>query len=474
MSSSKHVITHAIKAHTSDIKAVCSAVINDHDVIFTVGRDGKGVAHVHYPGSSTWQRKVVFDAGQRFANSVCFVPSSAEYPDSLLIGSLDGLIRSYNLPDNFTTSHYPVTTLEPTHTIQEHHDNITSLVYSSSHDTLLSGSWDTTARSYKRDIKGKWHVKHLLKGHESAVWGVAIASADSYLTASADLFIRLFEGQECKVVWSGHQDVVRCIKLLPPAASEGEEQLFVSTSNDPNLLINSLDPRARPPGIPTNGGEPVRVLKGHTSIVYDLAVCQDKFVTASEDGTARIWNWREQKQDQQLQETIWHPKNIGSVWCVASLHGGDIVTGGSDGVLRVFSTLHKDGHGERIAEEQGKQDKEMSLGEQDNTFGPLTVDQIESFNKDANEAEQSTRRAEYLVTSTPSSSSTNRQQHPTTGILYDALLPIDVSDDTEALLLGVNKGDDPRQVAQRFIEEHDLPRSYLEEIVAFVTMLMPK
>lgn len=115
--------------------------------------------------------------------------------------------------------------------IEEHYGNVTSLRYCD--ELLLSASWDTTARSYRRDRKGKWHRIHLLKGHESAVWGIEVLDAkegaERYLTASADLFVRLFEANECKVVWEGHRDVVRDLKLLNRGQAS-QEQLFASSS----------------------------------------------------------------------------------------------------------------------------------------------------------------------------------------------------------------------------------------------------
>lgn len=217
----QHQITHSIKAHDSDVKAICSTIINDHEVVFSVGRDGKGVALVRLPksdGGVVWKRALEFDAGPRFANSVCFVPASLKekhkgeqlqqitktacfrahrahsypLPDCLLIGSLDGLIRSYDLPTNFVSDATgqpdapatPATPLEPTQIVQEHHDNVTSLRFSRS--LLISGSWDATARSFRRDVKGRWKLVHILKGHQSAVWGVEVVDdrpgQEKYLT----------------------------------------------------------------------------------------------------------------------------------------------------------------------------------------------------------------------------------------------------------------------------------------------------
>lgn len=75
------------------------------------------------------------------------------------------------------------------------------------------------------------------------MWGIEIVDAregeEKYLTASADLFVRMFEGEECKVVWEGHRDVVRDLRLLNRGKEGQKEQLFASSSyvrtNEPAL-----------------------------------------------------------------------------------------------------------------------------------------------------------------------------------------------------------------------------------------------
>lgn len=188
------------------------------------------------------------------------------------------------------------------------------------------------------------------------------------------------------MIWAGHQDVVRSLVLLPPSQSRPPESsgtsqddldfdpLFLSTSNDPPLLVNSLSPSARPPNKPTNGGEPVRILEGHTSIVYECCLCPAptsssssfsspageprRVVTSSEDGTLRWWDWTVPQSDSAsaLVETVEMP--VESVWCVAALPlSGDVVAGGSDGVVRVYSSSsaeHPAGVGQEIGEEEGE------------------------------------------------------------------------------------------------------------------------
>ena len=129
------------------------------------------------------------------------------------------------------------------------------------------------------------------------------------------MFVRLFKNGELLKMYSGHSDVVRGIEVLTPRISPSpsapeerapsaspksgdglvpffpNEHLFATTSNDMTVRIWSLDDRRSPPTVPTNGGEALRVLKGHKSLVYDVAALgQDRLVSCGEDGSARIWN----------------------------------------------------------------------------------------------------------------------------------------------------------------------------------------
>lgn len=141
-------------------------------------------------------------------------------------------------------------------------------------------------------------------------------------------------------------------------------------SNDPPIHLNSLSPTRRPPGIPTNGGPPLLKLEGHTSIVYSLALLpphlssyaagpgeekeqregrESLLVSSSEDGTVRIWDpnphyaseGEEERRESRLVATIPHP--ITTIWSVDVLPTSrDIVSGGEDGMVRVFTLSGKE------------------------------------------------------------------------------------------------------------------------------------
>jgi phospholipase A-2-activating protein len=279
------------------------------------------------------------------------------------------------------------------------------------------------------------------------------------------------------MVYAQHTDVVRSLELLP-AVDETmlvrdvqpettpplylDEQLFASTSNDGTVRIWSLDPRRSP--TVGNGGEPLRILRGHTSLVYDVAAfshvdddgstsLRSRLVSSGEDGTVRVWDW----VAGQLLSTIRVP--VISVWCIAVLpRSGDVVIGSSDALVRVYSSrpvVHEDA---------------------DSAFlGPvLSVDEVQQQAAHASDIHHSLDSAQratiQAVDPMTDTNAGNKEIHD--GQEYDAVLRIDVSDDSEPLPLPINRQDDRRAAAAAFIERHSLPQSYLDDIVNFINLVM--
>lgn len=99
-------------------------------------------------------------------------------------------------------------------------------------------------------------------------------------------------------------------------------------------------------------GECIQQLDGHTSFVYSVDVLSTgEFVSAGEDRTVRIW------KDGQNIQTLQQP--CISVWTVAALPNDDIVVGGSDAAVRVF-TRNMD----RMASAEGQKEFEELLASQ--------------------------------------------------------------------------------------------------------------
>lgn len=180
---------------------------------------------------------------------------------------------------------------------------------------LLTGSWDKTARVWKLSAVSESSFI-VLEGHEAAVWAVATLNSGKYVTGSADKNIIYWSasGEKLKVL-KAHKDCVRGLLSLP-------NNSLISAGNDAVIKLWDED------------GECIRELCGHSNYIYSIAfnkhLGNDVFVSGGEDSTIRMWN-----STGPLGESIMLPAQ--SVWSVACLNNGDIVTGTSDGIVRIFT-----------------------------------------------------------------------------------------------------------------------------------------
>ena len=196
-----------------------------------------------------------------------------------------------------------------------HAGNITCLAFSKDGSRIVSGGWDSQV--FVWDVE-EGNVTAELTGHDGPVWGVMVYDEKLVLTACADKMIRIFDinGKSLKAV-KGHTDVVRCFCKLPPGHWSGAA--FASAGNDEVIRLWTLE------------GQPMGELDGHTAYIYSLAILPNgDIVSSSEDRTVRIW------RDGQCLQTITHPAI--SIWAVAACdETGDIVSGASDKIIRIFS-----------------------------------------------------------------------------------------------------------------------------------------
>ena len=267
-----------------------------------------------------WQRSPAgFDShitaqGTDYINSITYLPPSSAYPEGLVVsGGRDTIIDvrrpSASAGDNAERL------------LVGHTNNVCTLDVSPDGKFIVSGGWDGQARVWSVE---KWETEFVLSGHEgTSVWAVVALDARTILTGSTDKNIRIFDlnkavAGEVQPSSTIHTpDIVRALCRLPKGHPSGAD--IASASNDGLLRFWKLN------------GQLLAELSGHESFVYALAALPTgEIVSSGEDRTVRVWKGSECVQ------TITHPAI--SVWCVAACpESGDIVSGASDGVARVFT-----------------------------------------------------------------------------------------------------------------------------------------
>lgn len=344
--------------------------------------------------------------------------------------------------------------IEPLYFLAGHTSNVCAL--DSGYGLVVSGSWDKTACVWK---DGKMLYK--LTGHEQAVWAVLILSPSLILTASADKSIRLWESGKLKSEYKGHTDAVRGLAKL-------SDTTFVSCGNDASLRIWDIGSKV-----------PLQELYGHTSFVYSVAVDPKSgdIFSAGEDRSFRVWRHGECIQAVTLPFI--------SVWSISiNPNNGDLAVGGSDFMIRIFS---------RDPSRRASADEIKSFNEAVSSSG-IGKDQVGSINKEAlddakgleipgkKEGEIKMIRTEKNTVEAyqwsagkwikigevvGSAGSTAKKLY--NGVEYDYVFDVDIEEGAPPLKLPYNVTENPFDAARRFLEDNELPLSYLDTVASFIT-----
>ncbi|KAJ8959902.1 hypothetical protein NQ318_011639 [Aromia moschata] len=178
-----------------------------------------------------------------------------------------------------------------------------------------------------------------------------------------------------------------------------------------------------------------------------------------------------------------------SVWCVACLPNGDIVTGTSDGIVRIFTQDES-----RVADEANltKFNEEVNALKQQSLkeIGGVKVSDLPG--KEAlydpgkrNGQMKMVRENNTVVAYTWVEDGGNSHWEKVGDVLggtdkddsgrtiyegeaYDFVFSVDVEEGKPPLKLPFNRGDDPYQAAHKFLSKHMLPAEYLEQVVDFI------
>ncbi|KAI8050860.1 WD40-repeat-containing domain protein [Syncephalis plumigaleata] len=436
-------LSASLTGHEDDVRAI--TVAND-TVIYSASRDKTVRSWTRSnKGKDTEEFKEgdIYLGHAGFVNAITYIPPSNENPKGLVVsGSSDKTIHIYD-PDKHA---------EPIFTLVGHSDNVCAL-HVSSLNIIVSGSWDCTAKVWEN-----WQCSWTLEGHNQAVWAVLALDDGSIVTGSADKTIRRWRDGRCVATLQGHQDCVRGLAVVPNIG-------FLSCSNDSTLRLWSLN------------GECLRELSGHTSFVYSIAVLPTgEFVSSGEDRSVRVW------KDKECVQVIMHP--CVSVWTVAALPNGDFVSGGSDNTVRVFTRSH-----ERVANDTILEQYNELLASQaipSNQVGDVDKNKLPGL-----EALQQPGKKDQQVIMVRSGDKVEAHQWSASegiwvkigevvdavgdkrkqlyeGKEYDYVFDVDIGEGVPPLKLPYNTTENPYMAAQTFINKHELPQSYLDEVAQFI------
>ncbi|KAG5927490.1 hypothetical protein E4U42_002167 [Claviceps africana] len=447
--------------HEADVRAVTFA---SSDVVLSASRDC--TVRKWSRGSQTPPsfEGTLISRGSDYINSVAFAPASAEYPNGLVISGGKDTIIEVKSPNAASTDHAERLLIGHAH-------NVCTLDVASDGSYLISGGWDGQARVWNLQ---KWETALMLAGHEDkAVWGVVALDAKTAVTGCADKSIRIYdltqstagEVQPKSTIYT--PDVVRGLCKVPENHPSGAD--IASASNDGTIRLWKLS------------GQQVGELRGHESFVYSLtSLPSGELVSAGEDRTVRVWKGSECVQ------TITHPAI--SVWTVAAdAVTGDIVTGASDGVARVFTrrpdqVADQDTLAEFDSAVKGSAIPQQQLGgiNKEKLPGPefLTakcgtkegqVQMIKEENGNVTAHTWSMSQQQWInvgtVVDAAGSSGRKVEYH---GESYDFVFDVDIEDGKPPLKLPYNLSENPYERATKFLNDNELPLSYLDNVANFI------
>lgn len=442
-----------LHGHSLDVRSVA---VTSKNAIISGSRDRTAKLWLPNEINTGYNAVTTYNDQKNFVASVLYLEPTNEFPSGLVVtGGNDHLILIYQMHEPFTSF-----------TLKEHSNTVCALTKGFEPNTFLSSSWDCTAKLWSLTLLP--NSVRTFTGHTAAIWSVIQLKNGNIVTGCADKTIGVFSKDGFRInTIQGHTDCVRSLVELPDA------NCFLSASNDATIKVWDYN------------GSNVDTYYGHTNYIYCIArnTCGGKscFVSCDEDRTVRYWN------DGVNTETFKLPAQ--SVWTVACLPNGDIVTGSSDSLVRVFTQDEN-----RVASEDALRvfDEEVAALTQQSTqeIGGYKVSDLpgkEALYEPGKKAGEMKmiREPQGVVAYTWVDEGENSHWEKVGDVLggvnpnagdkttyegksYDFVFTVDVEDGKPPLKLPYNKGDDPYVAAHKFLEKNILPAAYLDQVVNFI------
>ncbi|KAK4247718.1 PUL domain-containing protein [Corynascus novoguineensis] len=456
-----------LKGHDADVRAVCFPAA---DTVLSSSRD-----QTVRLWRKTADKPPAFDAtitsqGHGYINSLTFLRASSSWPEGLILSAGQEAIIEAKRPTLTATDNAD-------RLLVGHGHNVCALDVSSRGSYVVSGGWDGKSLVWETE---KWQISAQLvhQGEVKSVWAVLAYNEHTVITGSADTHIRIFDLRQ--INGNGEVEprrtlstnsVVRALCKLPgglkghPSGAE-----FASAGNDGIIQLWKMN------------GTQVGALQGHDSFIYSLACLPtSEIVSAGEDRTVRIWRGSECIQ------TITHPAI--SVWSVSVCpENGDIVTGASDNMVRVFtrnadrtaspevlsqfeesvrsSAIPQQQLGPSINKEQLNPKSWLAThsGKKD---GQVTTVLEDDGSIGAYQWSLGEQRWVHVGTVVDSSGSSGRKVQYN-GREYDYVFDVDIEEGKPPLKLPYNLSENPYEAATKFLGDNELPISYIDEVAKFI------
>ncbi|KAF2822984.1 phospholipase A-2-activating protein [Ophiobolus disseminans] len=447
-------LSATLRGHEDDVRSVA---FPSHASVVSASRDFTVRVWAQQSSKPPVWDSTIKTHGKEFVNSLAIVPPSSEFPEGLIVSGGKDQIIDVRTPNKGLDDDADALLIG-------HGNNVCALDVSQDGKYIVSGSWDTEARLWQ---VGKWGDATLLPGHTASVWAVLAYDSNTIITGCADKQIRIYQISGTQVRSVQAPDVVRALCRLPPNHPSGAH--FASAGNDAVIRLWTL------------GGKQVAELRGHENFIYSLGVLPNGgLVSAGEDRTVRIW------ENNTCVQTITHPAI--SVWTVAACaENGDIVTGASDKLIRIF-TRDSERYASAVEIQQLNDDvKGSSIPQQtvgdinkDKLPGPefLTqrsgtkegqVQMVREVNGNISAYQWSTAANQWLnVGTVVDSAGSGGRKVSHNGKEYDYVFDVDIEDGKPPLKLAYNLNQNHYEAARKFIDDNELPVSYLDQVANFI------
>ncbi|KAB8075950.1 PUL domain-containing protein [Aspergillus leporis] len=448
-------ISASLEGHSDDVRAVA---FPNSNAVFSASRDATVRLWKLVSTPPPTYDYTITSHGSGFINAIAYYPPTPEFPEGLVFSGGQDTIIEAKQPGKASDDNADAMLLGHAH-------NICALDVSPEGGWVVSGSWDSTAKLWK---VGHWECDVTFEGHQGSVWAVLAYDKDTVITGCADKSIRIFNasGKLLKTI-NDSRDVVRALCKVPGSHPTGAQ--FASAGNDGVIRLYTIQ------------GQVVAELHGHESFIYALdALPSGELVSSGEDRTVRIWNGT------QCVQTITHPAI--SVWGIAACkENGDIVTGASDRVTRVFSRSADRVASAEVVEQFETSVKESSIPEQqvgninkEKLPGPEFLQQksgtkdgqvqmIRQHDGSVTAHTWSVASQEWVAVGTVvDSAASSGRKTEYLGQDYDYVFDVDVEDGKPPLKLPYNVSQNPYEAATKFIGDNELSMNYLDQVAQFI------